>query len=414
MGMSRTFYEWKKIDKGPRIAVAHLPDSECAAFNIHVPAGSRNEEGFPIGIAHFVEHMSFKGTSRRSARDLSMDVENAGGQINACTSEDQTVYEGRGEAELMPLLADVLCDMVWNSTFAPSEIELERDVIGEEITMYRESPTDHIGDMLSNAIWGDHPLGNPIAGSHESITAIGRDDLLKFRDLHHLREDLVIAVAGPFTMGDVMRVLTPHFPRGFRAACMPRAFATTERTPADHVTENRETDQLQLALAWHTPGRHAASRHALRLLSLMLGESASSRLFMELREERGLCYQISSDVTLFHETGAFEVHAGLDPESRDEALACIHREMDDIATNGPRDDELERVKRLSLSQSKLSLESTAAHASWAGEGVLDFGRVPSLDEWRESMMSVKPDDIRRIAREIFRGKPPCIAEIRPI
>ncbi len=411
--MSKAQYQWSRIPDGPRLAVATLEDSECAALTIHVPAGSRDETDLPAGLAHFLEHMVFKGTARRSARELSFDIENAGGQINACTSEDQTVYDGRGEAELLPVLADVLCDMVWHATFPAPEIQLEREVIGEEITMYRESPADHIGDLISKALWGDHPLGNPISGTLESITKIDRKSLVDFRNHHHFRDDLVIAAAGPFTHDEVLAIITPHLPRRFHQGNTASPFERSGSSAA-HLIDRRETDQLQLSLAWHSPGRHAESRHALRLLSMMLGESASSRLFLELREERGLCYQIGSDVTLFHETGAFEINAGLDPDARDEALACIHREIDDLVTHGPRADELDRAKRLAIAQSKLAFESTSAHASWAGEGVLDFGRIPSPADWRASIHSVTASDIQEIARQVFLNQLPAIAEIRPL
>jgi predicted Zn-dependent peptidase len=411
--MNKAVYEWRRIPNGPRLAVATVADSECAALGIHIPAGSRDEARLPAGLAHFVEHMVFKGTERRSARDLSFDVENAGCQINACTSEDQTVYEGRGESELLPVLADVLADMVWHSTFPESEIQLEREVIGEEITMYRESPADHIGDLVSKAVWGDHPLGNPISGSLDSIIAIDRESMLHFRERHYFRNDLVIAAAGPFTADEVLKIIAPHLPCGFNEG---RPFMPFDRSQAAarNLTERRETDQIQLALAWHTPGRHSESRHALRLLSMMLGETASSRLFLELREERGLCYQISSDVTLFHETGAFEINAGLDPDAREEAVACIHREIHDLATNGPRPGELERAKRLAITQGKLSFESTAAHAAWAGESVLDFGRIPPHAEWRDHVHAVSAAEIQSIAREIFLNHPPSTAVIRPL
>ena len=189
--MSKATYAWLQIPNGPRLAVATVADSECAALSIYIPAGSRDETALPAGLAHFVEHMVFKGTARRSARDLSFEIENAGGQLNACTSEDQTVYEGHGEADLMPVLIDVLSDMVWHATFPEAEIELEREVIGEEITMYKESPADHIGDLISAALWGNHPLGNPISGSLESITAINRKVLLDFRNHHHFRSEVV-------------------------------------------------------------------------------------------------------------------------------------------------------------------------------------------------------------------------------
>jgi predicted Zn-dependent peptidase len=410
--MSKATYEWRRISGGPRLAVATVADSECAALSIHIPAGSRDEHGLPAGLAHFVEHMVFKGTARRSARELSFDIENAGGQINACTSEDQTVYEGRGEAELLPVLADVLCDMVWHATFPESEIGLEREVIGEEITMYRETPSDHIGDLISSALWGDHPLGHPISGSLESISLIDRNALLEFRQRHHFRNDMVIAAAGPFTLDEVLSVIMPHLPSGFRDGQSSLPFQRNLHAPRD-LSDLRETDQLQLSLAWHTPGRHSASRHALRLLSLMLGETASSRLFLELREERGLCYQIGSDVSLFHETGAFEINAGLDPAARDEALACIHREIRDLVANGPRAGELERAKRLAIAQGKLAFESTSAHATWAGEGVLDFDRIPPHSEWRDHVLAVTHDDIQTIAREVFHEQSFASAEIRP-
>jgi len=145
----------------------------------------------------------------------------------------------------------------------------------------------------------------------------------------------------------------------------------------------------------------------------MLGETASSRLFLELREERGLCYQIGSDVSFFHETGAFEINAGLDPESRDEALACIHREIEDLTRNGPRPGELDRAKRLAIAQSKLAFESTSAHATWAGEGVLDFNRIPRPTEWRESVLAVTDADVQAIACEIFLNHKHALAEIGP-
>jgi len=409
--MSRASYDWKQLPNGPRLAVASLPQSEVTTLSIHVPAGSRDEDDRPAGLAHFVEHMAFKGTHTRSARDLSEAIESLGGQVNACTSEDQTTYEGRGEAELLPLLAEILSDMVWHSTFPPREIDLEREVIGEEITMYRETPSDHISDLISQALWHGHALGRPIAGTEESIAAIGRDTLLSFRERHHLRRDLVIAAAGPFQLDEVENVISRHLPDFFHA---PTPFTAFDREAADvrAIIEERATDQLQLALAWHIPGRHSEQRHALRLLSQLLGEASSSRLFLKLREERGLCYQINTDTSFFEETGAFEVQAGLDPAGREEAIACILAEIADIARKGPGADELERAKRLTITQSKLSFESTTSHAIWAGEGVLDFGHVPSRDEWRDKVQSVTPEDVQQAACDYLSGSA-CIAEIRP-
>jgi len=408
--MNAPDYQWLELASGPRLAVAKLPGVECSAVSIHIPAGSRDEAGFPSGIAHFLEHMCFKGTAKLDARALSLRIESAGGQINACTSEDQTVYEGRGDADLMPLLCETLSDMVWRSTLPEKEIPLERDVIGEEITMVRETPADHIGDMLSAAMFPDHPLGQPISGTLDSIAMVDRAALARFRDAHHFRKDVVIATAGPYTLDEVEKMLD-----GLVSDCQRtparRDLLDAATTSPRHLRETRETDQLQLALAWHTPGRQSEDRHALRLLSLMLGETASSRLFLDLREDRGLCYQITSDVTLFDETGAFEIHAGLDPESRDEALECIFKHLYDLAGRGPGDGELARAKRLAITQAKLSLETTASHAAWAGESLLDYGRIPSIQDWRQRILNVSEKTITNICNSLFVNTQHGIAEI---
>lgn len=409
--MKSATHSWRQLPGGPRLAVATLPDSECAAVSIYVPAGSRDEAGLPCGLAHFVEHMVFKGTATRSARELSVAIENAGCQLNACTTEDHTVYEGRGDADMLPVLLDVMTEMVWHAAFPEPEIALEREVIGEEITMYRENPADHIGDLVSAALWGKHPLGRPVSGTLESIAAINRATLTNFRDLHHFRQDMVIAISGPFGFGEAEKLLAPRLPEKFRIGSPPLPF--DPKIAPRHLTEARDTDQLQLALAWHTPGRHHASRHALRLLSLLLGEASSSRLFLELREERGLCYQISSDVTFFGETGAFEISAGLDPSARDEALACIFREIEDLTTSGPRPDELERAKRLAISHSKQAFESTAAHAAWVGEGLLEFGEIDTIGAWRDRVNAVTSAEVTAAATAVFFDKPHARAEISP-
>jgi len=402
-------YTTHHLPGGPRLAHAQLPESECAALSIYIPVGSRDETGnTPSGLAHFSEHMAFKGTKTRSAKELTLAIESGGGQANACTSEDYTVYEAQGEAELMPVLIDVLADMVWHSTFPENEIALERDVIGEEITMIRETPSDHINDLLAAALWPEHPLGQSISGSLESIEAIDRACLQNFANEHHFRNDIVIATAGPMTAEAILEVLIPLLPKRFKTP-VPRA--SQKFTPCKDIIERRSTDQLQLALAWHTPGRHAPERHALRMLSLILGESSSSRLFTELREERGLCYQVGSELSLFEETGALQILAGLDPESREESLKTLFKETEDLAQNGPRPGELDRAKRLAIAQSKLAFESTSAHCSWVGEGLLFFDHIPSPQEARENLLQVTDEQVQAIAQKIFAQKP-AIAEIQ--
>jgi predicted Zn-dependent peptidase len=410
--MNQARYDTLTLPGGFRLAVATLPDSECAALSIHLAAGSRDDPAGQSGLAHFVEHMVFKGTARRDARAISMETEDAGASLNACTSEDNITYEARGDAETLPLLADVLADLVWHAVFPKAEIRLEREVIGEEIVMYRESPSDHIGDLISAALWSPHPVGDPIAGSEESIARIDRAALAGFRDRQHYRADTVIAIAGPFTLAQAAEAILPHLPAS-RAIPAGLALDPAVLAAPRHLTERRDTEQLQLALGFRTPGRRDPRRHALRLLAMILGESASSRLFQELREKRGLCYQISCDVNLFAEAGSLEIHAGLAPASREESLDCIHQELDELRRHGPRADELARAKRLAVSQTKMALESTAAHASWIGDCLLQYDRLVTPAEIRAEWDRVTADEVQAIAVEVLDEKRRAIAEILP-
>jgi predicted Zn-dependent peptidase len=410
--MTRPRYEMVEMPGGFRLAVATLPESECAALSIHLPAGSRDDPAKQGGLAHFVEHMVFKGTARRDARAISLETEDVGASLNACTTEDTVTYEARGEAETLPLLADMLSDLVWQASFPEAEIKLEREVIGEEIVMYRESPSDHIGDLISAALWSPHPLGEPIAGTEKSIARIDRDALSGFRDRHHFRSDVVIAVAGPFSVEQARECLLAHLPAS-RAVPAGVELDSSKLTAPQHLREARDTEQLQLALGFRTPGRRDPRRHALRLLGMILGESASSRLFQELREKRGLCYQISCDVNLFADAGSLEIHAGLDPESREESLECIFREIEDLRANGPRADELARAKRLATSQTKMAMESTAAHASWIGDCLSQYDRLVTPEEVRREWELVTAEQVRDIAAELLVESCRALAEILP-
>jgi predicted Zn-dependent peptidase len=411
--MKSASYDFLTLPGGLRLAVAVLPHTECAALSIHVPAGSRHDEAGLSGTAHFVEHMVFKGTPRRDSRAISLEMEDAGASLNACTTEDQITYEARGEAESLPLLADVTADITWNALISQSDIEMEREVIREEITMYRESPGDHIADLLSAALWSPHPLGDSVSGTEESLDRIQREALVKFRDRHHFRSDCVIAVASPLSAQQVADILSPHLPGSLQARVPTPSLGLGDLGAPQHLIDERDTDQLQLALGWRTPGRNDPRRHALRLLAMILGESAGSRLFQELREKRGLCYHVSCDADFFEDVGSFEIHTGLAPKGRGQALDCIRRELEDIQKNGPRADELARAKRLAVSQTKMALESTASHASWVGDCLLHYDRMIHPTEVRAIWEKISIEDVQAVASELLPYGAHAMAEIKP-
>jgi predicted Zn-dependent peptidase len=399
---------------GHRVGVAHMPFAECVSLSIYLPVGSRHETpGVNEGIAHFIEHMVFKGTGKRDARAISLDAEGAGGQLNAFTSEDHTAYEARGPAELFPLLAEILADLVWNPTFPAEEIDREREVIVEEILMYHESPSDHIGDLASRALWGSHPLGHPITGSEQSLAAIGRNDLVAFANTFYRSPQAVIAVAGPLTPAEVLAVLEPLLPTPDPAAILrPTPFELASFLP-NQLLEQRDTEQTQLSLGFHLPGRRADERYALRLLSLILGEPMSSRLFQELREKRGLCYQISSDISLFDETGAFEISLGTDPDSRNQCLDLIDHELDRIAADGPTAAEVAAAKRFASGQSRLAFESTASHMAWVGESILFHDLLIPVHEARARLDALTQQDVHLAASSFLTPARRALAEISP-
>lgn len=410
--MTPVRYQPVELPGGLRLAVADVQWSETAAVGVWVPAGSRDDPPRRAGLAHFVEHMAFKGTRTRDARQISLEIEGHGGSINAVTSEDHTCYEARGEAEMLPLLAEIVCDLVWNPTFPAREVRLEREVIREEIVLYQESPADHIGDLIACALWSPHPLGEPISGTTKSLARIRRKDLLDHAARHHHRQDVVLGVAGPVDPAAAAALLARFLPD---QAPRPATPATPFTPPAGHATvrESRDTAQTHLALGFHTPGRHSPQRHALRLLSLILGENSSSRLFQELRERRGLCYHVGTDVALLEETGALEVTAGLEPAQRNLALDCIWRELDDLARRGPTDDELARAKRYTIGQSKIGFESTAAHLGWAAESLLHHGRIIDPAEARDAIRQVTADEVGALAANLFDRNRTATAEIAP-
>lgn len=410
--MTGVSYHQLDLESGPRLALATIPWAETASFGIWVPAGSRDDPAETAGLAHFVEHMAFKGTERRDARQLSIEIEGQGGQINAATSEDCTCYDARGEADLLPTLVDIVCDLVWNPVFPDGEIALEREVIREEIALYQESPSDHITDLIANALWGSHPLGRPIVGSSESIDRVTRPDLQSHVASHHRRHNVVVAAAGPFEPGRILELVSPHVPNGSSTdPSGPECFTPDLRQAGNHVTERRNGGQCHLALGYHTPGRHDETRHALRMLSLILGENFSSRLFQELREKRGLCYHVASDVALFDDTGALEITIALEPEKRGEVLDSIQIHLDDLAANGPTEEELERAKRYAIGQSRVSFESSAAHLAWAAETLLHYDRVVEPEDARENIRRVTTEQVANAAAVTFPTENQAIAEI---
>jgi predicted Zn-dependent peptidase len=403
---------------GIHVATAEMPHMESVSAGIYLPTGSRYESAELNGIAHFAEHMIFKGTRNRTALDLAIQVEGAGGSINAFTTEDQTCVETCGPAELLPQFVEIMSDMVWGSSYEADEVEREREVIAEEIVMYQENPSDHIHDLLSEALWPDHSLGRPITGTEESIKKINAESLKQFTNRHYLAKGVTLAVAGKVSHTEVCEIAKQSLPLASDGAVRDDDFekyshVLTEPEKFAHLHDQREIDQVHLALAFHTAGRHSEHRHVLRVMSLIMGETMSSRLFQELREKRGLCYHIATDYSLYQDTGTFEIHAGLDASRLEESLNAINEVIQQILKDGFTQAELDQTLCFADGQSKIALESTHSRMSWLGDSLLCFDKIVIPEDARTTLQSTTREELHELARQLFTVGNMAVASIGP-
>lgn len=400
---------------GFHIATAEMPHMESVSVAFYIPVGSRFETPEQNGIAHFLEHMIFKGTSTRSALDIALQIEGAGGTMNAFTTEDQTCLETRGPAELLPTLIEIMSDMMWNSSYEPDEIEREREVIAEEIIMYHENPGDHLHDILSIALWPDHPLGRPITGTEASIAKMNADDFRKFTQDHYHTEGLTLAVSGNVSHTEVVALAEKYLPKKSQKK-KPYTELNKNLTNSNSpviIHDQRDIEQTHLAIAFHTEGRHSDTRHILRVLSLMMGETMSSKLFQELREQRGLCYHIATDYSLYDDTGTFEIHAGLDANRLDESIEVIAEIIQQICQDGFTKTELEQAINFANCQSRIALETPQAHMSWIGDSLTCFGKIVSPDQSRDLLASTTLEELQEIAQLTFKKQNLAVATVGP-
>ena len=393
-----------KLRNGIRIASVEMPHMKTVCVGIWAGVGGRHEPEALCGISHFLEHLMFKGTKRRSARRITEAVEGLGGYLNAFTTEDHTCYYAKAAAAHLPVLCDVLGDMVLHSQFAPAEIERERDVIREEILMVRDNPGQYIEELLSEALWPGHPLGRPLTGTAESIAGLTREKFLAFKEKHYTGRTLLVTVAGAAAHERVLELMGPVM-ETLPAGRVPRFEKSNHELAAGKggvrrpwiKTAREEIEQTHLAMGFHTFGRRDERRYALKLLSVLLGENMSSRLFQKLRERHGICYSVQSSVVSLEDAGALTIFAGLEPAKLEKAVKLTMQELERIATTPPRPGELRKAQDYTIGQTLMGLESTSSQMTWMGESLLGFGEVidPHLVEQR--LLAVTPEEVRAVA-----------------
>jgi predicted Zn-dependent peptidase len=386
---------------GLRIATCEIPHAETAAMGIWAGVGGRHEPANLNGISHFIEHMLFKGTSRRSARRIVEEVEGVGGDMNAYTSEERTCYYAAAAAEFFPRLCDVLCDLYMNPKFTVRDIERERGVICEEILMYRDEPSAHVQELLNKHFFPDHPLGRPLTGTPDTVESMQRDDFLSYRATHYHAGSTVVSAAGKIRHEEVIAHASKLLEKIPSRRPVRHVKAPDYSREPTVVSERRDVQQTQLALGLPGPSHHDSRRYALQILNVILGGNASSRLFQELREKRGLCYSVSTHPSSFKDTGMLNISLGLEQRNVEKSLRLILSTFEDLKRRPVRPAELKRAKEYAVGASRMSLERTSTQNMRLGGSVLVYGKIIDPEEIHSRLRGVTCEELQAAAKDFL-------------
>lgn len=399
------------LDNGIQLLTEDIPHVHSVAAGIWVNVGSRDESDQVAGVSHFIEHLLFKGTEKRTAKQIAESLDAVGGQLNAFTTKEYTCFYAKVLDEHFELALDVLSDMMFNSKFAEPDIDRERNVIVEEIKMYEDTPDELVHDVFANTIWNLHPLGRPIIGNAGIIKGLSRDNILQYLEKYYVTGNIVVTVAGNINHEFVAEKVNACI--GLRKG----GLSTREMgSPKPHKEINcREKDTEQVHLCIGAPGlplQHSQI-YVFQLINTILGGGLSSRLFQEIREQRGLVYSVYSYHSSYHDAGLFCIYAGLSKENIVPTVEIIIKEIEDIRNNGVSQQELRRAKDQVKGNLLLSLESVNTRMSRLGKSQLYLGKVVSIEEIVRKIENVTTDDIVNLAGERLKPADFAIASVGP-
>jgi predicted Zn-dependent peptidase len=407
-------WEISQLDDGLRVVTTPVPTSESVSVNVFVGAGSRGETERTMGVAHFLEHMVFKGTERRpTAIDIAEAIEGAGGVLNAYTSKELTCYWNHVPYDELERAMDVLADMLRNSVLDPEEIDRERSVVQQEIRRTKDQPGAYVGELLGRAVYGEHQMGWPTAGTEETVGALQRDDFRGWIQAWYGAPNVVLSVAGNTTHDQVMSLAARHFVNGRNEIAPPMPVLDRELPAEKIVTDERPITQANVAMGMPALARNDPDRYILMILNAILGRGMSSRLFREVRERRGLAYSVGSSVSRHSDSGMFAVSAGVSPEKLQEAVQVILEELEKMTQELVGAEELQKAKDYTVGSFRLSLESTMSLGQRAGEALLTMGEIEPIDSVVEKLRAVTAEEVMRVAQRILRRDRAALALVGP-
>jgi len=400
------------LPNGIQVVTEEIPSVHSVSVGIWVEAGSRDERSEENGISHFIEHMLFKGTQRRSARQIAKEIDAVGGILNAFTSKEFSSFYAKVMAEHFPVALDLLFDLYLNSLFAAEELEKERQVIVQEINMVEDTPDEYIHDLFSQSFWPHHPLGLPILGRLNTISRMDRRTLKGFFLKHYLQIPPIIVAAGNLKHEDLLRPVQEAL-RKIR----PRPKERKSHPPRPHPqiqVKNKQLEQVHLLLGTQGFSVVHPRRYAFTVLNTILGGGMSSRLFQEVREKRGLAYSVYSFASSFVDSGLLGVYVGTGDHTLNRVLQVILREMKRLAENSIRPKELRSAKEQLKGNLLLSLESTDSRMSRLAKNEIFFHRFVSTEEIIEGIEKVSAEEISSLAQEIFRPDSFSLTVLGPV
>jgi predicted Zn-dependent peptidase len=409
--------ERTEFTSGLRIITDRMPGVRSAALGFWVGTGSRDEVPRISGASHFLEHLLFKGTPSRSARDFAEAFDAVGGDFNAFTTRETTCFYARVVDKDLGMAVESLCDMFQNSLLRKPDFEAEKQVILEEIHMYDDTPDDLVHDLLMETLWPGHPLGRPVLGTVASITAMSRDQVHRFYRKRYEPKSLIITVAGNIHHEDVVHAVRRFMDTGRRLPkrATGKALLDPRSVPMPSgltSVRDRPTEQAHICVGTNGLSRRDPDRVAFGIVNDALGGGMSSRLFQEIREKRGLAYSVYSYHSMFAEAGLFGVFAGTTPAHAFEVLDLVHEQLEDVAVNGIREDELERAKGHVKGSLALSLEETSGRMMRLGRSEIGLGEILTVSESLRRVDAVTIDDTRRVAERVLK-QPRSVAVIGP-
>ena len=397
------------LDNGFRIVTENMSGLKSASVGIWIDTGGRNETLKQNGIAHFLEHMAFKGTLKRSSLDIAQAIENVGGYINAYTSREMTAYYARVLENDVPLAIDVISDILLNPIFDKQELETERGVILQEIGQSLDTPDDVIFDWLQETAYPDQPLGRTILGSTERVRNFSRDDLIGFVSDHYGPEQMVLSAAGAINHEEVVSQAKSLFDK---KVPIKKSKAVGSLYSGGELQVEKDLEQAHFALAFEAPGYLSDSIYASQIYSIALGGGMSSRLFQEIREKRGLCYTIFAQAGAYSDTGLLTIYSGTSSENLKNLSDITISEMKRAAIDFEQA-ELDRARVQMKAGMLMGLESASSRVERLARMLIIWNRIPSLDEVVQKIDAVSLEDVRSFASNILLDKKPSLATYGP-